>query len=90
MAVIPFIVSKRDNVEETGVAISEHVLVMQDPAKPNGETLKAVIGVLWDDNRSPSPSYHDPNELVWITVPGVTDAEEEDDEEEEEDDAKAD
>jgi hypothetical protein len=82
MSMIPFIVSKKNQEEETGVAISEHVLVLPDPSaeNPAGFKLKAILGVLWDDNRTPAPSYHDPSELVWITVPGVT---EDDDEEEE-------
>ena len=41
-----------------------------------------MIGVLWEDNRSPSPSYHEPSELVWIEIPGLTDDEEEDADEE--------
>jgi NAD(P)-dependent dehydrogenase (short-subunit alcohol dehydrogenase family) len=42
--------------------------------------IERTTGVLWEDHRSPSPSYHSPDELHWISVPEL---EFEDDEDEE-------
>jgi hypothetical protein len=68
------------NEEFTGTAISEHLVPMPDQSSSTGVRFQSMIGVLWEDHRSPSPSYHSPDELHWISVPEL---EFEDDEDEE-------
>jgi hypothetical protein len=75
------------NEEFTGVAISEHLVPMPDQSSSTGVRFQSMVGVLWEDHRSPSPSYHSPDELHWIAVPELENEEYEDDEEEEEEDA---
>jgi len=71
------------NEEFTGVAISEHLVPTPDESSGTGVRFQAMIGVLWDDHRSPSPSYHAPDELHWLAIPELEADEDEDDEEEE-------
>lgn len=74
------------NEEFTGIAISEHLVPMPDQSSSTGVRFQAMIGVLWDDHRAPSPSYHSPDELNWIGVPELDaiDSIEEDEEDEDE------
>jgi hypothetical protein len=74
----PFIVTHAKNQNLSGIAISEHVIPVPSDKAPLGFIVHSFIGVLWEDNRSPSPSYHEPSELVWLEVPGLTDDEEDD------------
>lgn len=73
------------NEEFTGVAISEHLVPTPDESSGTGVRFQAMVGVLWDDHRSPSPSYHSPDELHWLSVPEIEadDYEEEGEDEEE-------
>lgn len=93
MSIKPFIVTHAKNQNLTGIAISEHVIPVPNDKAPLGFIVHSMIGVLWEDNRSPSPSYHEPSELVWIEIPGLTDDEEDDTDDEldgeEEDDTQA-
>lgn len=57
------------NEDFTGVAISEHLVPMPDASSSTGVRFQAMIGVLWDDNRQPAPSYHSPEELSWLSIP---------------------
>lgn len=90
MSIKAFACALKSNEQTVGIAISEHLLPFADPTAPNGVKIQALIGVLWDSNRSPAPSYHEPTELIWLTVPGVTDEEGyEDDEDADDDDIAA-
>lgn len=77
----PFIVCLKENNDQIGTAISEHVVTLPVVVKDaNGEdtmTTKVtpLVGVLWDDIRSPSPSYHDPSELEWLSIPSMDEEE---------------
>jgi len=77
----PFICTHVKNKNLTGIAITEHVIPLPDDKSPTGVRILTLIGVLWDENRSPSPSYHENVELEWIEVPDLTDDDEEGDEE---------
>jgi hypothetical protein len=59
------------NEDFTGVAISEHLVPMPDQSSSTGVRFQAMIGVLWDDHRSPSPSYHSPEEIHWLEIPEI-------------------
>lgn len=72
------------NEEFTGIAISEHLVPMPDDSSGTGLRFQAMIGVLWDDHRAPSPSYHSPEELHWIGVPELDALDAEENEENEE------
>lgn len=72
------------NEEFTGVAISEHLVPTPDESSGTGVRFQAMIGVLWDDHRSPSPSYHTPDELQWLSIPELESDDEEEFEEDEE------
>lgn len=71
----PFTVAHVEHPENTGTAISEHVTPILDANAPNGVRYTSIIGVLWDDHRTPSPSYHQPTELQWLDIPGFLDDE---------------
>ena len=77
----PFTVAHAEHIEQTGIAISEHVTPILDATIEGGVRYTAMIGVLWNDHRTPSPSYHSPNELQWLDVPSLGDDEEEDESE---------
>lgn len=73
------------NEDFTGVAISEHIVPTPDDSSATGVRFQAMVGVLWDDHRSPSPSYHAPDELHWLGIPDLeTDEDDEEDFEDEE------
>lgn len=74
------------NEEFTGRAINEHLLPVPDETSSTGIRIQPMISVLWDDHRSPSPSYHSPEELHWLAVPELDVLEELDDEDEEDED----
>lgn len=69
MAIKPFACALKSNPEALGIAISEHLLPFADTQSPTGVRIQALIGVLWNDNRSPAPSYHEPTEIMWLNVP---------------------
>jgi hypothetical protein len=81
----PFVCQLVANPEVTGIAITEQMLTLPDEKAPQGFKVVAQIGVLWDNNRAPSPSYHSPNELAWLSVPTIADPDEEDEDADEED-----
>lgn len=74
------------NEDITGTAISEHLLPVADPSSSSGLRYEASIGVLWDDHRTPSPSYHKPEELYHLGIPELDSIEFEDEEDEEDED----
>lgn len=78
MSIKPFIVTHVKNNSLSGIAISEHVIPLPDANSPTGVRMLTLIGVLWNETRTPSPSYHENTELAWLEVPGLTDEEEED------------
>jgi hypothetical protein len=78
MSIKPFSCALKSNTEQLGIAVSEHLVPVADANTPGGVRFQALLGVLWNDVRSPAPSYHDPNDLVWMNVPGITDDEDED------------
>jgi hypothetical protein len=84
MSIKAFSCALKDNPDHLGIAVSESLVQVPDTASPSGVRIQSLIGVLWNDVRSPAPSYHEPSELQWLSVPGVTDGDE--DEEDEEDD----
>ena len=72
----PFLVCFKDNEEQEGIAISENLTWVP---QTDGQVKPLVlIGVLWNETRTPSPSYHQPEELIWNDMPGMTDDDEED------------
>jgi len=82
----PFICALRTRPDQTGIAISEHLIPLPDQNTEGGIKLTSLIGVLWDEVRGPAPSYHDPSDLVWLSVPEIADPDDEEGEEDEEDD----
>ena len=82
MAIKAFACALKSNPEQLGIAISEHLLPFADAQAPTGVRIQALIGVLWNDMRSPAPSYHEPTEIMWLNVPDLTDEDEYEDDEE--------
>jgi hypothetical protein len=71
-----------------GIAINEHIVPKPDPADPAKVIFDPIISVLWDDQRTPAPSYHSPSDLVWELCPGddaLQDGDEDEDDDEESD-----
>lgn len=60
------------------------MIPLPDAESPTGIKISSMIGVLWDEVRSPAPSYHDPSELIWLSVPDIAEEEDEDEDEESE------
>lgn len=58
----PFTVCKKGNENIAGTAIGVELLQV------NGKLISKVA-VLWDDLRTPSPSFHDPADLEWLAIP---------------------
>jgi hypothetical protein len=85
MSIKAFSCALKSNPEQLGIAVSEHLVPTPDEASPGGVRFQALIAVLWNEVRTPAPSYHEPSELVWLAVPGITDDEEFDDEDFDED-----
>jgi hypothetical protein len=68
---MPFIVKLKKDPNCTGVAISEQTHPLPDESGQK-IVLRAVVAVLWDNQRSPAPSYHSPDELLWEDIPQLT------------------
>ena len=47
--------------------------------------MEALLSVLWDNQRSPAPCYHNPSEIEWLEIPELTAIEQEISDENEED-----
>jgi hypothetical protein len=58
----PYTVCKKGNESIAGTAIGVELLQV------NGKLISKVA-VLWDDMRSPAPSFHDPADLEWLSIP---------------------
>jgi hypothetical protein len=58
----PFTVCKKGNENIAGTAIGVELLQV------NGKLISKVA-VLWDDLRTPAPSFHDPADLEWLAIP---------------------
>lgn len=58
----PFTVCKKGNENIAGTAIGVELLQV------NGKLISKVA-VLWDDLRTPAPSFHDPSDLEWLSIP---------------------
>lgn len=84
--ITPIIVAHAKAQKQTGIIVSEHVTPILDPNVEGGLRFSSVVGVLWDEIRSPAPSYHRPEELVWLSVPAIDSVDGEDDEDENEED----
>lgn len=80
MSIKPFSCALKANPEQLGIAVSEHLVPTADEAAPGGVRFQSLIAVLWNEVRTPAPSYHEPSELIWLAVPGITDDDEYDDE----------
>jgi hypothetical protein len=86
-------VTFENNVNENGELIDEDIIgfifseqmlqaIQQDPKSGQAQTVALPrIGVLWDHQRSPAVSYHDPAELYWLGFEGDEPELDEDDEE---------
>lgn len=73
------------NEEFTGTVINETLVPTPDESSATGVRFQAMLSVLWDDHRTPSPSYHTPEELYWLAIPELeADEDEEDFEDDEE------
>lgn len=84
----PFICALKSQPQQTGIALSEHLIPLPDNDSPTGIKMNPLISVLWDEVRSPAPSYHSPQELVWLSVPDIADPEDDEDDEDEVDDSE--
>lgn len=86
--VTPIFVCRVDNEEETGVIVSEHIIpnVVTDKNGQQRVEQVALLGVCWDDKRSPAIDYVYPNQLEWIGIAGITDTEDDEETEGDEDD----
>ena len=69
---------------ETGVVVSEHLVPVPDQSSGTGMRFQAMLGVCWENNRSPAVSYHSPEELEWLSIPAVEDNDEDEAEDEDE------
>lgn len=58
----PYTVCKKGNENIAGTAIGVELLQL------NGK-LVSKVAVLWDDLRTPAPSFHDPADLEWLGIP---------------------
>lgn len=58
----PYTVCKKGNENIQGTAIGVELLQF------NGK-LVSKVAVLWDELRSPAPSFHDPADLEWLGIP---------------------
>jgi hypothetical protein len=58
----PYTVCKKGNESIAGTAIGVELLQV------NGKLISKVA-VLWDDMRTPAPSFHDPSDLEWLNIP---------------------
>ncbi|MEO5348893.1 MAG: hypothetical protein H7836_04530 [Magnetococcus sp. YQC-3] len=81
----PIVVVLNKDEKQIGIAVSEHILTVPDEKNPTGFRFQTLMGVAWDNKRSPALSYHDPSELTWLRLHGDDEFEEEDDSEEADD-----
>jgi len=58
----PYTVCKKGNENIQGTAIGVELLQL------NGK-LVSKVAVLWDELRTPAPSFHDPADLEWLGIP---------------------
>lgn len=58
----PYTVCKKGNENIQGTAIGVELLQL------NGK-LVSKVAVLWDELRTPAPSFHDPSDLEWLGIP---------------------
>ena len=68
-ALTPIVVTLKSDSEVFGTVVSEHLLQLQ--TKDGKLTYSCKLGVCWDDKRVPAISYHDPEELEWISIPSM-------------------
>lgn len=83
----PIYVRSATDAEKLGIVVSEHLFPtpMQDPN--TGETrieFVSLLGVCWEETRTPAIDYVYPRDLEWVAIEGVTDEEEDDEEDEDE------
>jgi hypothetical protein len=87
-------VVERQNAQgemEYGTAIDVQTLTVPCPVTdetPLGVKIIPQVLVLWEDARSPAPSYHHPSKIAWVEIPGITDEEDEEDEDDEENESE--
>lgn len=74
-AIMPIVVCLKRDGEVFGTVVSEHLLPMQ--GHDGKTTYTCRLGVCWDDKRVPAISYHDPEELEWLSIHGVEQEDEE-------------
>jgi hypothetical protein len=92
----PFYCRLVKNPKFTGTVINEHVNpIPREIQNEKGEivttiVMESLLSVLWDNQRTPAPCYHNPSEIEWLEIPELTaieqQIEEENDEDEEEED----
>jgi len=66
----PIVVALNKDAAHVGIAVSEHILTVPDEKTQGGFRFQTLLGVVWDNKRSPAISYHDPSELSWLRVYG--------------------
>jgi len=83
----PFICCLGGNEALQGIAV-DRIANFSDVIDPEtgaqAKQVSVLIGVLWNDHRSPAPSYHEPKELTFMQLLDDAEAEEADEAEEEE------
>ena len=73
----PVIVALKSNEDQIGYCISEQILTIQSLNKQTNEIqtdFVSKLGVCWEDDekRCPAIHYHDPEELVWFDIDGLS------------------
>jgi hypothetical protein len=75
---MPFYCRLKKDKSYTGTCISEHVSpIPREIQNEKGEivttiVMEALLSVLWDNQRSPAPCYHNPSEIEWLEIPQLT------------------
>lgn len=84
----PIYVRSTKNHEKLGIVVSEHLFPTPIQDEKTGETrieFVSLLGVCWEEERSPAIDYVYPRDLEWLAIESVTNVDEDEDEEYDED-----
>lgn len=62
------------NEEDIGYVIDSYLVPFMTVNPETGENIQGLlskIAVLWEQRRTPSPSFHAPEELTWLELEGI-------------------
>jgi hypothetical protein len=87
-ALTPTIVTRAENMNENlelidedavGILISENMkdCIITTETGEQVPGVRVYLGVLWENKRSPAIDYLFPEDLAWVDVPGIQEADEE-------------